>query len=92
MLRRGHVRSRARPTVPAMSRYKKVPWENLRAFLDPGDIHTVRTLAKILECDTVSVRRWKKAGGITIMKADELAVRLGRHPAEIWGIDAWSNI
>ena len=68
-----------------------VPWESLRAFLDPGDALSPATIAEKLGCDGRQVRRWSRNGYLTMMKADELAVHMGHHPSEIWGTD-WGVI
>ena len=40
-------------------------------------------LARMLDTNGVSVRRWRRTG-LTADQADTLAVRAGLHPAEVW--------
>lgn len=37
------------------------------------------------------VYRWR-AGGLSWQKADELAVRIGLHPFDVWGRDWWERV
>lgn len=46
-------------------------------------------LAVVLGCASGDIWRWL-AGGVTWTAADRLAVRLGYHPAEVWGADWWA--
>ncbi len=48
-----------------------------------------RKLAVVLHCSPTDIWRWL-AHGVTWTAADRLAVRLGYHPAEVWGADWWA--
>lgn len=73
----------------------RLPVEPLVAQFPPEvrDDRQVRSglsqAARILGVSRNCLGKWKSAGGITLDVADELAVRLGMHPCEIWGRDWW---
>lgn len=51
---------------------------------DPADVGpSTKALARRLGIDRRQIYRWRKAG-LTITRAEWLADRLGRHPAELW--------
>ena len=68
-----------------------VPWQPLHDYLDPGGVCSLRELARRLDLDPNSVRRWVAKGHLTMAKADVIAVGLGHHPAEIWGNDWFAH-
>lgn len=37
-----------------------------------------------------TVGRWRAGAGVDRRTADEVAVRLGLHPAEVWGDEWWA--
>lgn len=47
-------------------------------------------LAERTGVDVRTVYRWRKVGRVTLERADELAVKLGEHPAYIWP-DDWDR-
>jgi hypothetical protein len=46
-------------------------------------------LARLAGVSRGTVARWASTGGVDEFTADELAVALGRHPAEVWA--TWST-
>jgi hypothetical protein len=44
--------------------------------------------ARALDVHPRQVYRWRRQG-VTWATADQLAARVGRHPAEVWGTDWW---
>lgn len=71
--RRGPSRPTARP----------YPFADLVAVI--GKDATAAVIAAKLGIGVRQVHRLRRAGGLTEVQADELAVRLGLHPAEVWG-------
>ena len=69
-----------RPTTPR-------PWPAQPIADLLGDIGT-RNAAMRLGCSRSAWRR-ALAHGLTDAQADQWAVRLGRHPAELYGWDVW---
>lgn len=51
---------------------------------------TIQDLAKVIKVTDDTVWNWKKHG-VPEPQADKVAVRLGLHPASIWG-DAWWSL
>lgn len=49
-----------------------------------------RAIAEELGVTRRHVIRWKR-DGLTIWQADTIATRLGVHPAQLWGPDAWAR-
>lgn len=50
---------------------------------------SVRVQALTLGVDPRQVLRWRHQG-VTWAQADELAVRAGYHPGDVWGRDWWA--
>ena len=46
-------------------------------------------LADWTDVDIRDLCRWRAEDGIPVSRCDEIAVRLGLHPGEVWGFDAW---
>ena len=64
-----------------------LPFSDLEAALGwPG----TGALGRLLRCSSASVHRYRR-WGLDVERADELAVRAGFHPAEVWGA-AWSAL
>lgn len=58
------------------------PFEALEAILG-GAGASARALAQRLSISHRSVSRWRRSG-LTEAQADELAVRCGMHPCQVW--------
>lgn len=54
----------------------------------PDAVGSLAALARETGIDARQVQRWATAGRLTIDSADDVAVRLGVHPFNIWH-DAW---
>jgi hypothetical protein len=54
------------------------------------EVFTTAAIAEMLGISTSSVRKYRLRG-VSIWRADELAVRLGRHPMDIWGPAAYGG-
>ena len=65
----------------------RLPFEPLEKMFN-NEI-TIEDLAKIAHVDSSTVWNWKK-DGVPEPQADRVAIRLGLHPASIWGDDWWS--
>lgn len=44
-------------------------------------------IAEACGVDRRTVQRWRSCGRVAVRDVDEIAVRLGWHPAAIWGAD-----
>ena len=44
-----------------------------------------RDIARWLEVPERTVSRWQEQGGMPLWTADRIAIRIGSHPALIWG-------
>jgi hypothetical protein len=49
------------------------------------------SLSRLLGIDTAQLHRWRRHG-LTDDQADQLAVRAGFHPAEVWGEWWWAQV
>lgn len=77
---------------------KYVPQERFRKLLSPkpilrrfDDTTSQQEIAKTLGVHPTAVSQWQRGGRIHWILADTIAVRLGTHPAELWG-DEWSTL
>jgi transcriptional regulator with XRE-family HTH domain len=55
---------------------------------------SMRDAAEVLGVNPGTITRWRNPEGerrpsIHFAKADEIAIRIGFHPAEIWGAEWW---
>lgn len=63
--------------------------------LDPGPLLAVvpgsaREQAEACGVTQRTVCRWRSGSGVDRRIADAVAVRVGLHPAEVWGDDWWA--
>jgi len=65
----------------------RLPYEPLQKVFN--DEITTEDLAEVAEVTTNTILNWKKHG-VPEPQADRVAVRLGLHPASVWGDDCWS--
>lgn len=54
------------------------------------ELGCVRAVAERLGRSRRAVHRMKR-DGLSLNVADEVAVALGAHPIEVWGVDAWNH-
>lgn len=75
------------PMAPAGPRRHGFSFAALELVLglgpDGGPLPTV-VVARRLRVHGRQVQRWRDRGTITAFQADELATRLGLHPAQVW--------
>lgn len=80
--------------------YESLPWDDFyqRAIrcvrttdLQDGRIPTVPEIADYCGMSRSRLRKWALTGEVPMRGCDELATRLGFHPAAIWG-DAWWDL
>jgi hypothetical protein len=72
----------------ARCREPRLPFEPLEELVSGRcGLRTARTLG----VDPRQVYRWR-AGGLSWAKADELAVRIGLHPVDVWGAEWWEGV
>ncbi len=50
---------------------------------------TREELVSTLGITTIETVSRYRLNGLTVWKADELAIKLNMHPVEIWGLQAW---
>lgn len=67
-----------------MAAVRTVPTAPLDAYLR-ARFDTDADTAAALGVKTDTVRGWRHRPSMTVFSADRLAVRLGRHPYDIWG-------
>src|SRR4051812_20050425 len=72
------------PTASAPCYTRPFPLAPLTAFVPGSHLHQ----ADVLGIEPKQLSRFKEYGALTVARADELANRVGYHPAEIWG-DLW---
>jgi hypothetical protein len=68
----------------------------VRAAGEPRSMHNntgvpapITSLAEKVGVQHRTLLRWRNEGGVPLSKADGVAIALGRHPVEVWGIGAW---
>lgn len=66
----------------------RLPYEPLEKMFN-NEI-TVEDLAEVAQVNIGTVHNWKKHG-VPEPQADRVAIRLGLHPASVWG-DAWWSL
>ncbi len=66
----------------------RLPWEPIERILTvrAGQKLSIPKLARALDVDPNQIMRWR-ALGVRFHRADALAVRLGKHPTDLWGPD-----
>lgn len=64
--------------------------ESLRRRALMADVSVARVLARLADVDPVTARRWLARGWLDVDRADVVATRLGRHPAEVW--PSWVDV
>jgi hypothetical protein len=89
-----------RGNLPGVPQYARLPFEPLGKFVatlivvrhsedaDSSAGDGLTSLWKGESAENAAYWRAKKAGWLTVMAADQLAVSLGLHPCLIWG-DEW---
>lgn len=55
-----------------------------------GSCLRVIDIAEMLGISSKGLNRWTAEGGVPVDRADEIAIRLGWHPAVVWGHD-WAE-
>lgn len=77
---------------------KNQPKERFKKFLSAkpllgkfDDTTSQREIAERLGVHQSAVSAWQRGGKIHWVLADDIAVRLGTHPAELWG-DDWTTL
>lgn len=77
------------PSTPMRPRVRcvelRLPFEPLERLLSGS---CAGATARTLGVDLRQIYRWRRQG-VTWALADELAVRVGLHPAVVWGRDWW---
>ena len=63
-------------------------YEQLRRLLNTDQ--STKRIAELAGVSRRTVARWRNNGVIPNIKADHIAIALGRHPAEIW--HEWTQI
>lgn len=80
--------------------YDSLPWQDFynRAIrrvrtndLQNDNLPTLPEIADYLQLPKARIRAWAQAGKIPMRACDDAAIRLGYHPASIWG-DAWWDL
>lgn len=71
----------------------RVPWEPLGDLLVrvTGEENQT-TWARVLNVDRLHVNKMANRGWLTLSAADRYAVRLGKHPVELWGAAFYAQI
>lgn len=65
------------------------PWLPLTPLLEQSGF-TVRDLERVGGKCRGQIQHWKRDGRVPLEQADELAVRVGLHPASVWGDLYWA--
>lgn len=92
----GHAAQLAHDDVVATRGYLpavRVPWpplEDLLVAITGEENQT--TWARVLRVDRASIGRMARSGSLTLSAADRYAVRLGKHPVELWGAAFYAQI
>lgn len=67
---------------------RRLPVDDLKRAVGAA---TDEQLARDVGSAVRSVGRWRRRGGIPLWEADRLAIRVGLHPAVVWGADWWAD-
>lgn len=72
------------------AKHQKLPFAPLDVLLDPGTEASQVRASEILGVPRATIANWRKRG-IPLKRADEMAIRIGCHPAEVWGLEVWAE-